>query len=375
MEDGAFPSFLETAPIFFVSTHGAYQLKEYNRPFLVPENTIIIDTVDIGEACLTYIDKPLWNLMQGTNRAKLISYMKGIPDLTDSVKDQENYLRIFNNIHIYFPGDPIYSRVLSIGPTKRNEYKNMGFFKFKVGDPANTFNNSRNVFKQSGNTTKILRSLERELVLHGEKLINYEYMLQSRDKELTDSRERIFIFSSCGVTWSGTKEQKEAVQQSQEYARLKFMAMRTESDRFGRAFVPKAPLAPFVPFGRGWAKVPKGIRGELPEEFAPGALKANTNSNDEGVYFEPVSMASLEPGTKKSSKRVVSALGEQLFYQKPGSAEFLSLHQDDGTLFYTPAQVNTMKRRLPGIQLYRLVKGAFVPLKKGGTRRRKRGLK
>jgi hypothetical protein len=289
--------------------------------------------------------------------------MKGIPDPTDSVKDQENYLRIFNNIHIYFPGDPIYSRVLSIGPTRRNEYKNMGFFKFKLGDPANTFNNSRNVFKQSGNRTKILRSLERELVLHGEKLINYEYMLQSRDKELTDSRERIFIFSSCGVTWSGTKEQKEAVQQSQEYARLKFMAMRTESDRFGRASV------------NGWTKVPKGIRGELPEEFAPGALKANTNSNDEGMYFEPVNRAPLEPGTKKSSKRVVSALGEQLFYQKPGSAEFLSLHQDDGTLFYTPAQINTMKQRLPAIQLYRLVKGAFVPLKKGGTRRRKRGLK
>ena len=362
MEDGAFPAFLETAPIFFVSTHGAYQLKEYNRPFLVPENTIIIDTVDIGEACLTFIDKPLWNLMQGTNRAKLISYMKGIPDSTDSVKDQENYLRIFNNIHIYFPGDPIYSRVLSIGPTRRNEYKNMGFFKFKVGDPANTFNNSRNVFKQSGNRTKILRSLERDLVLHGEKLINYEYILQSSDRELTDSRDRIFIFSSCGVTWSGTKEQKEAVQQSQEYARLKFMAMRTESDRFGRSLLD------------GWKKVPKGLRGELPEEFARGALKANTNSNDEGVYFEPVNRAPLE-GTKKSSKRVVSALGEEIFYQEPGSDKIRSLHQTDGTLFYTPAQIKTMKQRLPGIQLYRLVKGEFVPLKKGGSTRRKRELK
>ena len=369
MEDGAFPAFLETAPIFFVSTHGAYQLKEYNRPFLVPENTIIIDTVDIGEACLTFIDKPLWNLMQGTNRAKLISYMKGIPDPTDSVKDQENYLRIFNNIHIYFPGDPIYSRVLSIGPTRRNEYKNMGFFKFKVGDPANTFNNSRNVFKQSGDRTKILRSLERDLVLHDEKLINYEYMLQSPDRELTDSRDRIFIFSSCGVTWSGTKEQKDAVQQSQEYARLKFMAMRTESDRFGRSFVPLAPLV------SGWTKVPKGVRGELPEEFAPGALKTNTNSNDEGMYFEAVNGSSLEPGTKKSSKKPLSPVGEELFYQKPGSDLFRSLYQDDGTLFYTPAQINTMKRRLPRTQLYRLVKGEFVPLKKGGSTRRKRGVK
>lgn len=359
---GTFPPLLETAPIFFISTHGAYQLKHDTKPFLVPENTIIIDTVDIGEACLTSIDKPLWNLMQGTNRAKLISYMKGIPDPTDSEKDQENYLRIFNNIHIYFPGDPIYSRMLLIGPTKRSEYKNMGFFKFKVGDPANTFSNSRNVFNQSGTRSKILRSLERELVKDATQMINYEYILQSYEPVLIDSRERIFIFSSCGVTWSGTKEQKDAVQKSQEDARLKFMAMREESDKFGR------------PVEAGWAKASKGLRGELPEEFAPGAFKANNNSKDEGVYFEPVSRASLNATSKKSSRRVLSPVNrEQLFYQKPGSADFLSLYQDDGTLFYTPAQVNTMKRRLPRIQLYRLVKGAFVPLKKGGTRRKIRG--
>ena len=356
---GEFPPFLATAPIFFVSTHGAYILNTETRPFLVPQNTIIIDTVDIGEACLTDIDKPLWNLMQGVNRAKLITYMKGIPDPTDSEKDQENYLRIFNNVHVYFPGDPIYSRVLSIGPGKRDEYKNMGFFKFKAGAPANVFNNSTNVFKQSGLKSKILRALERELVLNGTMIINYEFMLQAEYPQLMDS-PRIFIFSSCGVRWAGTTTQIENVQRSQEAARLKFMSMRSETDKFGRELI-----------NTGWAKVPKGLRGEVPEEFAPGAFKEH-NSNNDGVYFETVSRANLESSKRKSVRAPLQVKGEQLFYQKPGFTDYVQLHQDDGSLFYTPSQVNIMKKKLPNTRLYRLVKGAFVALRGGSRRTRKK---
>lgn len=363
LNTGAFPPLLATAPIFFVSTHGAYILKKQTRPFLVPANTIIIDTVDIGEVCLTDIDKPLWNLMQGVNRQKFISYMKGIPDPSDSEKDQEKYLRIFNNVHVYFPGDPIYSRTLSIGPEKRNEYKNMGFFKFKVGAPANVFNTSNNVFKQSGVRSKILRPLERELVLDDNTVINYEYILQLNSPELIDSRERIFIFSSCGVRWAGSDELIEDVQRSQESARLKFMSMRSETEKFGRSL----NVA-------GWSKVPKGLRGEAPEEFAPGAFNEN-NSKNEGVYFETASRVMrehLESSKKRKSRAPVSLDGEQLFYQKPGLKDYVPLYQDNGSLYYTPSQVNTMKRRLPGIQLYRLVKGAFVPLRGGSRQTRKK---
>ena len=353
---GAFPPFLATAPIFFVSTHGAYILKSETRPFLVPRNTIIIDTVDIGEACLTSIDKPLWKLMQGVNRAKLITYMKGIPDPTDSEKDQENYLRIFNNIHIYFPGDPVYSRTLLIGPGKRIDYKNMGFFKFKIGAPENVFNNSNNVYKQSGVRSKILRRLERQLVLDGDMVIDYEYMLQSGYDELIDSPERIFIFSSCGVRWAGTHEQIENVQRSQEVARLKFMSMRTETERFGRSLKNTA-----------WTKVSKGLRGEVPEEFAPGAFN-EYNSNNEGVYFETTSGAPLVSSRPRKSvgptSVAVPANGEQLFYKKAGTDNYIQLHKENGSLLYTPSQVNTMKRRLSRIQIYKLVDGVFVPLRR-----------
>lgn len=358
---GAFPPFLATAPIFFVSTHGAYLLNKDTMPFRVPENTIIIDTVDIGEVCLTSIDTPLWNLMQGVNRDKLIRYMKGVPDPSDSQTEQENYLRIFNNIHIYFPGDPVYSRALSIGPGKRMDYKNMGFFKFKVGDPTNVFNNSNNMFVQSGIRSKILRSLERELVLDADKIINYEYFLQSTNRELTDSVQRIFIFSSCGARWSGSHEQIENVQRVQEAARLKFMGMRSETEKFGRAFdiidVDAGAGA------AGWSKVPKGLRGEVPEEFAPGAFNENTSTNN-GMYFENRSGAPLTTTRGKTAPGPVK--GEQLFYKKPGTSDFLTLHHDDGTLLFTPSQVNIMKQRLPGIQLFKLVKGKFVALRGGG---------
>ena len=354
LNTGAFPPFLATAPIFFVSTHGAYVLNSETMPFLVPENTIIIDTVEIGEVCLTSIDKPLWKLMQGINRVKLISYMKGIPYSKDLKKDQETFLRIFNNVRVYFPGDPIYSRVLTIGPGRRNEYKNMGFFKFKVGAPENIFNNSNNVFSQSGIMSKILRPLEREMVKDDTVSINYEFMLKAGYPELVDSPTRIFIFSSCGVRWAGTHEQIENVQRVQEAARLKFMSMRSETTKFGRSLKNTA----------GWAKVPKGIRGEMPEEFAQGAFNEN-NSNNADVFFETVSEAPLNTSRVSKSKAPVS--GEQLFYKKPGTSDYKQLRQDDGTLFYTPSQVNTMKRQLPDIQLFRLTKGKFVALR-GGSR-------
>lgn len=358
-DDLEFPPFLGTAPIFFISTHGAYNLNKDTRPFLVPENTIIIETVDIGELCLTSIDSPLWNLMQGSNRAKLVRYMKGIPDPTDSKEDQEKYLRIFNNVRVYFPGSPIYSRVLNIGPEKRKDYKNMGFFKFPVGAPSNTFNNSHELFVPSGDMSKILRPLERQLVLDGNALINYEFVLGSSFPELIEPA-RIFIFSSCGSIWLGSSKQIEYVQRVQEEARLRFMAMRQETESVARNLT-----------GTRWSRR-KGLRSGVTEEFATGAFTSN-NATNQDAFYQAWSKAALEPTGRTSAARTNSRpIGEQLFYKIPDTQQYKQLHKQNMSLYYTPAEVKLMKQQTPDKHLYKLVNGDFVALKGGYTRRNTR---
>ena len=88
---GAFPPFLGTAPILFSSTHGVYDIDEPLTFFHVPPKTIIIETGDITESCY-FIEwyEAVQPLLR--NRRKLVSYLRGIPDPADSLKQQKIYI-------------------------------------------------------------------------------------------------------------------------------------------------------------------------------------------------------------------------------------------------------------------------------------------
>jgi hypothetical protein len=133
-------SFLDTYPIYLVSSHGGYDIDEIDeggapREFIVPPNVYIFEMGDIGENCMTHADDPTLHLTQGVNRKEFKEYfLKG-------TGRSEIKKSIFRNLTFYKPGDSIYMRYISMGENIRNMretslYENFGFFKFNVDDPA-----------------------------------------------------------------------------------------------------------------------------------------------------------------------------------------------------------------------------------------------
>lgn len=133
-------SFLDTYPIYLVSSHGGYDIDEIDegaepREFVVPPNVYIFEMADIGENCMTRVDDPTLDLTQGVNRKEFKQYFlngKGRSEIKKS---------IFRNLTFYKPGDSIYMRYISMGENIRNmrgtsSYESFGFFKFNVDDPA-----------------------------------------------------------------------------------------------------------------------------------------------------------------------------------------------------------------------------------------------
>jgi len=140
---------LKTAPIYIVSTHGAYDLRVPQEKWVVPPKTYIFETQTIGDTTLTKIDNLLWKLCLAENRPAFFHYFMGnrwffnkhpVNPSEPSVK----YIELFRNLILYKPGDEIYKRKLSIGGghskdedgSARQTYVNMGFYKFSVNPPT-----------------------------------------------------------------------------------------------------------------------------------------------------------------------------------------------------------------------------------------------
>jgi hypothetical protein len=277
-----FPPFISTAPIIFVSVHGAYDLEAYDEPFRVPEGTLLIETVDIGESCYTTMDEPLWNLLQGSNRAKLLTYMKGRVDPADSDKDQELYLRVFKHIHVYEPGDLVYNRFLVIGggmnrsllkkkervnenvsPFSRKTFTNMGFYKFDLGEPAD-------VFPVGSARTRIFPELRDALIADEDKHETYESMI---DKLKVFPDPKIIVFGCCGVRNIGTDAQFTQVERVQQAADLKFMSKREEYYSSANNAAARAAKSAWNKRGRAAWKRKTFLR-------APGEFNAEKASNN-----------------------------------------------------------------------------------------------
>ena len=139
---------LKTAPIYIVSTHGAYDLRKEQVKWVVPPNTYIFETQTIGDTTLTKIDNLLWKLCLTKYRPAFYHYFMGNRWFfnKNKVKPSEPspvFIELFRNLILYKPGDEIYERKLSIGGghkkeadgSDRESYVNMGFYKFSV-NPA-----------------------------------------------------------------------------------------------------------------------------------------------------------------------------------------------------------------------------------------------
>jgi len=257
----------DAAPIYFASTHGAYPINQgILETFVVPPNTYIFEASSIGEATMTSMDEPLWELIQ--NRDEFAKYISGDPSATGGIKKV-----IIRNLVYYKPGDIVYTRRLILEPDNRYEY-NWGYFKFKKDDPLVPFPQGLD-----GEKGAYLQTLDKPLVLP-EEVSNppaTPLMKSFRDEHypvasaslrapprveggsnkyfITETRKResydgpaIFIFSSCASFWeSDTVEGKKLdkaqiidIGRTQQAAKLNFLTMfpQGEYDRRGDS-VPK----------------------------------------------------------------------------------------------------------------------------------------
>jgi hypothetical protein len=103
-------------PTIFASIHGVYDLEEDIEQWNVPANAIFIEVADIGDVTYTTIDPLLWELIQNRKLLYDLIWIKHRP-LEPHLQKYEQVLKV---LHVYLPGDKIYSRKLLYQP--ENQY-------------------------------------------------------------------------------------------------------------------------------------------------------------------------------------------------------------------------------------------------------------
>ena len=233
---------LSTFPFVLASTHGHYTSKSF-PPFTLPPNVYVFETQEIGDYCLTSIDKPLFTLL--SNRTLFMHY---ITATFGSSPIQYPLVNVFKQFAFYEPGETVYNRILSIGGGRMNNGKSarraydMDFYRVNV-------DNSQ---------SKIHQSLRTRLSDESAQITMKEFI----DSSLADYPDlkngAIFFFSSCAESRSLTPAQKLTILTLQQASRSKFLSY-TPVARGGGIEEPAAP-------------VPNAsTKGRMTEKFHPGA--------------------------------------------------------------------------------------------------------
>jgi hypothetical protein len=232
---------LKTAPIYIVSTHGAYDLRKTPVLWTVPKNTFIFETQTIGDTTLTKIDNVLWKLCLTKYRAAFFHYFMGNRWFFQKKGEEPLpvYMEMFRNLILYKPGDMIYERQLSIGGghgreadgSARQSYVNMGFYKFSVDPSTPAQAPPKRTTKRPMLPTEMgeLDSLRTTLIedddfhittkqfvelVNDEEPIEYDGVEGLADEntftlENDGETVRIFIFSSCAAVNCNPKPPRE----------------------------------------------------------------------------------------------------------------------------------------------------------------------
>lgn len=211
-----------SAPIYFASTHGIYDLQPgLLEHTIVPPNTYIFESASVGESTLVTIDEPLWYIMQ--NRAAFAAYLNSDPSVTSDQMKQ-----IFKNLVYYKPGDKIYKRTLLL--EDENEFNpQWSYYKFIEGNPNVPFpeappdvEKDKPIIATSEVSdppyTNVMKSFREEHFPPGKtRLRGFKRILTGSDiRFFTEVRKRdqyhgpaIFIFSSCASFWTSKNKKRD----------------------------------------------------------------------------------------------------------------------------------------------------------------------
>ena len=195
-EGEALAESLKTPPIYYVSTHGEYKISNADPTlYRIPPNTYVFEVGTAGDWTLTYIDRPLRELIS-ENRQEFINYFIGNKRLGENFSSEK--ADMFSSIFFYGPGDTMYNRDLSIGHGiyteslrhRRPEHERIlsGLGIFKSPGPGQELQEL-----SSGVDSTRLRLAGHNTITSG------SYIDSINDSELQGGGSAIFIFSSCAI--------------------------------------------------------------------------------------------------------------------------------------------------------------------------------
>lgn len=216
------------APVLLANLHGVYS--EDSAFFEVAPNTLIIETVEPGEYCMSFVDSMMWPLSQGLNRDKLFMYLMGDVDPRDTPEEQKWYKDFAQNLTVYTPGTRIYNRHLKIGTTNDAFHNRMGFFKF---DATSGYLYGYNpMIDGETHPSAVFKDLRKRLTSSADEESSYIDIISQFDAEYGKETPRIFFIISCGGTDIGLppKERRALltrIQQTVADARLKWKTYQT----------------------------------------------------------------------------------------------------------------------------------------------------
>lgn len=294
---------MREAPIFFVSTHGHYDLEKEPNAFTVPPNTFVFETATVCDLTSTSIDSYLWDLMAGENRRTFLDYFMGKTNASD--EDDAKYIQLFKNMHFYEPGDKLYVRTLELSggrnenmlSTERSSYSTFGFYHFPVTSIVESAPNRG--LARPISVIKTLEPIRNSMITGSTYTTNQTIITGSLRKFFSELGSlSIFVFSSCGELRCGRAPESEcnrrvAIVESHQHAQdLKALAkgLRTtiSPEETGR----NLEGIPASKYGPGFAANEAEVRAALPKSPTKSkSVKENNNesdvNSDEFTYLDP----------------------------------------------------------------------------------------
>ena len=199
---------IDTGPIFYMSLHGFYDMEKYSKgtepiEIKVPENMLVIESSNIGEACLfmrfLHLIQPLLS-----DRPRLLQYLSGTPFPGDRDKDRYKITLALSSCHIYPPGSSIANRILTQETGRRNSVHEASGVAIKEGARASDYGKLMRFTRHDidGTHRQVLEPVRTRLIEEAHAKENayetYEKMFHHIEA-LQVEGFKIIIFPVCGT--------------------------------------------------------------------------------------------------------------------------------------------------------------------------------
>jgi hypothetical protein len=206
---------INRCPIFYLSTHGSYKIQQYVDGTIplevrVPDNTIVIESGNVGESCYFMHFKEIIEPLL-YDRATFLLYLHGTPPASDPIDLQYKRINALSSCHIYKPRAIIPNRILTAETGYREN--NNGRHGTRASDYGTYMTFTR---YDSGSTgpVRVLEPIHRRLIEQAEGRIDprsrsgatikedafetYETMF-AHVNSITRAEFKIIIFPICGT--------------------------------------------------------------------------------------------------------------------------------------------------------------------------------